>query len=102
MGAPSDYTNGDYLQAKDYFDPIINPRENNQSDESVDSVTNVDAPKKYKIKFIDKIANFNPSADTLGIDTDSFGIDSSATFESGKKQEDSQEEACKTRLRFPL
>ena len=85
-GAPSDYTTGDYLQAKSYFDPIINPRTNNQSDEFVDSVTKVDAPKKYKIKFIDKIYNFNPSTDTLQIDTDSFGIDSSATFAAGKNK----------------
>ena len=42
------------------------------------------APKKYKIKFIDQITNFNPSSDKLEIDTDSFGIDSSATFASGK------------------
>ena len=86
MGAPSDYTTGDYLQAKSYFDPIINPRTNNQSDEFVDSVTNVDAPKKYKIKFIDKIYNFNPSTDTLEIDTDSFGIDGSASFAAGKNK----------------
>ena len=44
------------------------------------------APKKYKIKFIDKITNFNPSTDTLEIDTDSLGIDSSATFASGKNK----------------
>ena len=41
-------------------------------------------PKKYKNKFADKITNFNPSTDTLDIDTDSFGIDSSATFAAGK------------------
>ena len=44
------------------------------------------APKKYKIKFIDKITNFNPSTDTLEIDTDSFGIDSSATFAVGRNK----------------
>jgi hypothetical protein len=38
------------------------------------------APKKFKNKLADKITNFNPSTDTLKIDTDSFGIDSSATF----------------------
>ena len=38
------------------------------------------APKKYKKKFADKITNFNPTTNTLKIDTDSFGIDSSATF----------------------
>ena len=43
-------------------------------------------PIKFKIKSIDKITNFNPSTDTLEIDTDSFGIDSSATFASGKNK----------------
>jgi len=33
-----------------------------------------------------KITNFNPSTDTLEIDTDSFGIDSSATFAAGKNK----------------
>ena len=35
-------------------------------------------------KSTDKITNFNPATDTLEIDTDSFGIDSSATFAAGK------------------
>ena len=43
-------------------------------------------PTKFKIKNIDKITNFNPSTDTLEIDTDSFGIDSSATFAAGKNK----------------
>ena len=37
-------------------------------------------------KYIDKITNFTPSTDTLEIDTDSFSIDSSATFASGKNK----------------
>ena len=32
------------------------------------------------------ITNFNPSTDTLEIDADSFGIDSSATFSTGKNK----------------
>ena len=44
------------------------------------------APTKYKIKFIDRITNFNAITDTLEIDTDSFGIDSSATFAAGKNK----------------
>ena len=43
-------------------------------------------PSKFKKNFVDKITNFNPSTDTLDIDTDSFGIDSSATFASGKNK----------------
>ena len=44
------------------------------------------APKKYKDKYADKITNFNPSTDTLEIETDSFGIDSSATFATAKNK----------------
>tara|TARA_B100000674_G_scaffold471825_1_gene461021 strand:- start:260 stop:1207 length:948 start_codon:yes stop_codon:yes gene_type:complete len=46
----------------------------------------IKAPKKYKKKFSDKITNFNPSTDTLEINTASFGINSSATFASGKNK----------------
>ena len=50
--------------------------------------------KSYPIKLsstskkndADKITNFNPSTDTLEIDTDSFGIDNSATFAIGKNK----------------
>ena len=44
------------------------------------------APTKFNKKSADKITNFNPSTDTLEIDTDSFGIDNSATFASGKNK----------------
>jgi len=43
-------------------------------------------PEKFKRKFVDKIINFNPSTDTLEINTESFGIDTSATFASGKNK----------------
>ena len=43
-------------------------------------------PPSFKKKHIDRITNFNPSIDTLEIDTDSFGIDSSATFATGKNK----------------
>ena len=46
----------------------------------------ISIPNKFKIKAIDKITNFNPSSDTLEIDTDSFGLDSSATFAAGKNK----------------
>ena len=55
--------------------------EANVGDESI-----VFKPKKFKNKFVDKITNFNTSTDTLEIDSDSFGIDSSATFVSGKNK----------------
>ena len=44
------------------------------------------APSKFNKKSADKITNFNASTDTLEIDTDSFGIDRSATFAAGKNK----------------
>ena len=43
-------------------------------------------PPSFKKKHIDKIINFNSSIDTLEIDTNSFGIDSSATFATAKNK----------------
>ena len=43
-------------------------------------------PDKFNKKSVDKITNFNPSVDTLEIVSESFGIDSSATFASGKNK----------------
>ena len=43
-------------------------------------------PSKFNKKSADKVTNFNPSTDTLKIDTDSFDIDSSATFAAGKNK----------------
>ena len=43
-------------------------------------------PPSFTKKHIDKITNFNSSTDSLEIDTDSFGIDSSATFAAGKNK----------------
>ena len=43
-------------------------------------------PQNYKRKFADKVTNFNPSTDTLEVDTDSLGIDSSFTFAAGKNK----------------
>ena len=70
-----------------------NPKNfSNSNDSSSDTVSNsydssiVTAPAKFKNKLADKITNFNPSTDTLEIDIDSFGIDSSATFASGKNK----------------
>ena len=62
-----------------------------KADEIIGSVgktktTNISTPNKFKIKAIDKITNFSPSTDTLEIDTESFGIDSSATFAAGKNK----------------
>ena len=43
-------------------------------------------PSYFHEKSADEITNFNPSTDTLEIDADSFGIDSSVTFAAGKNK----------------
>ena len=48
----------------------------------------IDEPGSFHKKFADKITNFNPSTDTLEIDTYSFGIDSSATFAAGANKKE--------------
>ena len=57
-------------------------------------------PSKYKIKFADKITKFNPSIDTLEIDTDSFGIDSSASFATGKNKKTVKKKLAKQDFDF--
>jgi hypothetical protein len=66
---------------------------------SSDTLT-IDAPKKFKKKFTDKIIDFNPSTDTLEIDTDSFGIDNSATFASGKNKKAVKKQLAKQDIDF--
>jgi hypothetical protein len=60
----------------------------------------IQKPAKFKKKFADKITNFNPSTDTLEIDTDSFGIDSSATFASGKNMKEVKKKLAKQHFDF--
>ena len=48
--------------------------------------TAIKMPGKFNKKSADKITSFNPSTDTLEIDTESFGIDSSASFAAGKNK----------------
>ena len=52
-------------------------------------------PNTFNKKSADKITNFNPSTDTLEIDTDSFGIDSSATFAAGKNKKEVKKKLAK-------
>ena len=54
--------------------------------ESITDNEAIFSPTKFNKKSADKITSFNPETDTLEIDTDSFGIDSSATFASGKNK----------------
>ena len=59
---------------------------NSEKSSNSNDTSTLTAPAKFKNKHADKITNFNPSTDTLEIDTDSFGIDSSATFAAGKNK----------------
>jgi hypothetical protein len=52
--------------------------------DAISSFDEITKPSKFKSKFVDKLTNFNPSKDTLSIDSDSFGVGNSATFEAGK------------------
>ena len=52
----------------------------------VEEVMSINKPLGFNKKSADKITDFNPSSDTLEIDTDSFGIDSTATFTSAKNK----------------
>jgi len=61
-------------------------KENNNIRDENDPIAKINSPYKFNKKSADKITNFNPSTDTLEIDTDSFGIDISATFASGKNK----------------
>ena len=60
----------------------------------------ISIPNKLKIKAIDKITNFNPSTDTLEIDTDSFKIDSNATFAAGKNKKVVKRQLAKLDIDF--
>ena len=57
-------------------------------------------PTNFNKKSADKITNFNPSADTLEIDTDSFGIESSARFAAGKNKKKIKKKLAKQDFDF--
>jgi polyhydroxybutyrate depolymerase len=51
---------------------------------SHDNSFDIHIPDSFTRRVVDKITNFNPSTNTLEIDVDSFNIERSATFTSGK------------------
>jgi hypothetical protein len=81
------------------FDGIF--KFNTSTKDSKDSSKkSVSKPLKYKRRFIDKNTNFNSSIDTLEIDTDSFGLDSSATFAAGKNKKTVKKKLAKLDIDF--
>ena len=81
---------------------VINNRSIDRTEEDIGKGTlaEISIPKRYKNKYVDKISNFNPSTDTLEIDTDSFGIDSPATFASGKNKKAVKKKLAKLDIDF--
>ena len=65
-----------------------------------DGIIVIASPSKFKKKSVDKITNFNPSTDTLEIDTDSFGIDSSPTFAIDKNKKKVKKKLAKQDFDF--
>ena len=93
------------LQDDDLANKIVNGAGNSGGTSPTDEFTEgstraIEAPTKFKVKNIDKITNFNPSTDALEIDTDSFGIDSSATFAAGKNKRDIKKNLAKQDFDF--
>ena len=87
----------------DEFDHIINPLSRSSENEAINNPTEKNklyAPNRFRKKSADKITNFNPSTDTLEIDTDSFGIDSSATFATGKNKKTVKKKLAKQDFDF--
>ena len=78
----------------------INSSGTSESASSGDESMEISKPTKFNKKSADKITNFNPSSDTLEIDTDSFGIDSSATFASGKNKKTVKKKLAKQDFDF--
>ena len=55
----------------------------------------INLPGKFNKKSANKFTNFNSSTDTLIINTNSFGIDSSATFAAGKNKKQVKKKLAK-------
>ena len=60
----------------------------------------IQKPEILNKRTADKITNFNPSADTLEIDTESFSIDSSATFAAGASKKEVKKVLAKQDVDF--
>ena len=56
------------------------------TEDNIQAPITIEIPTTFNKKSADKITNFNPATDTLEIDSDSFGINGSATFATGKNK----------------
>ena len=96
-----------WLQDDWYNDPLnedILSSPSNKIEESINEVelnaNTLEKTSKFNKKSAEKITNFNPSIDTLEIDTDSFGINSSATFAAGKNKKTVKKKLAKLDIDF--
>ena len=74
--------------------------ETNQKDPASKAHSSLVKPKKFNKKFIDKITNFQPTNNTLAIDSDGFGIDSAPTFAVGKNKKVVKRQLAKLDIDF--
>ena len=74
--------------------------ETSTGDTSSQDTFTVSAPEKFNKKFADKITVFDHSDDTIQIDTDSFGVDSSATFAVAENKKAVKKKASKKDIDF--
>ena len=100
---PDFFPNGLDWVKNPWGDNIIVDSKKGSSDletDKSDKITAIEQPPKFNKKSADKITNFNPSIDTLKIDTDSFSIDSSATFAAGKNKKTVKKKLAKQDFDF--
>ena len=93
----------DQLNTGWWNSPFSSNLVSNRSTATPEEQTNssaLEAPQQYKKKFADKIINFNPSVDTLEVDANSFGIDSSATFTAGNNKKEVRKQLAKQDFDF--
>ena len=70
------------------------------TEDNIQASTPIAIPTAFNKKSADKITNFNPSTDTLEIDTGSFSIDSSATFAAGANKKEVKKVLAKQDIDF--
>ena len=66
----------------------------------VDIIATITEPEQYKKIYADRITNFKHSTDILAIDVNSFGIDDSATFASGRNRKELWKKLAKQDVDF--
>ena len=104
MGYEDEDSSGEVMNWFQEIDAKALARIWGRSDSSAGSVkkttVSVDKPFQFNKKSADKIIVFNPSTDRLEIDIESFGIDSSATFASGKNKRTVKKQLAKQDFDF--